>query len=93
MTQPAEPRRGASRAARRGDGTAGSPVIVVGIDGADWDLLDPWIAAGELPAIAALRGAGVAGRSVSTDPPATFPAWTLAGVPHGLQWTQGNHVV
>ena len=76
MTQPAEPRRGASRAARRGDGTAGSPVIVVGIDGADWDLLDPWIAAGELPAIAALRGAGVAGRSVSTDPPATFPAWT-----------------
>ena len=52
------------------------PVLVVGIDGADWDLLEPWLREGDLPAIAALRERGTRGRSVSTDPPATFPAWT-----------------
>jgi len=57
-------------------GESGGPVLVVGIDGADWDLLDPWIRRGELPAIASLRERGVHGRAVSTDPPATFPAWT-----------------
>lgn len=57
-------------------GSPASPVLVVGIDGTDWDLLDPWIRSGDLPAIAALRARGVHGRSVSTDPPATFPAWT-----------------
>lgn len=57
-------------------GPPDSPLLVVGIDGADWDLLDPWIRAGELPAIASLRARGLRGRSVSTDPPATFPAWT-----------------
>ncbi|MFM8412711.1 MAG: alkaline phosphatase family protein [Alphaproteobacteria bacterium] len=32
--------------------------------------------AGDLPAIASLRERGVHGRAISTDPPATFPAWT-----------------
>lgn len=52
------------------------PLLVVGIDGSDWDLVEPWLAAGDLPALAALRARGASGRTISTDPPATFPAWT-----------------
>jgi predicted AlkP superfamily phosphohydrolase/phosphomutase len=55
---------------------ASGPLLVVGIDGADWDLVQPWIDAGELPALAALQCDGEWGRAVSTTPPATFPAWT-----------------
>ncbi len=61
------------RAARR---ERGPRLLIVGIDGAGWDLVEPWIAAGELPALAALRAAGRHGRARSTVPAATFPAWT-----------------
>ncbi len=32
--------------------------LVVGLDGASWELLDPWIETGELPNLAALRDTG-----------------------------------
>jgi predicted AlkP superfamily phosphohydrolase/phosphomutase len=49
---------------------------VIGLDGATLDLVRPWIAAGELPALGALLARGAWGRLRSTVPAATFPAWT-----------------
>jgi predicted AlkP superfamily phosphohydrolase/phosphomutase len=49
--------------------------FVVGLDGASWRLLGPWIEDGELPNLAALRESGVWARSRSCLPPVTFPNW------------------
>jgi predicted AlkP superfamily phosphohydrolase/phosphomutase len=49
--------------------------FVVGLDGASWKLLEPWLAAGELPNLAALRSGGVWAESRSCLPPVTFPNW------------------
>lgn len=51
-------------------------LLIFGLDGATWDLADPWIAAGELPNLARLRAEGTSGTLWSTTPPVTFPAWT-----------------
>ena len=51
-------------------------VIVLGLDGATWDLLDPWIEAGHLPHLARLREEGAWGLLRSTTPPFTATAWT-----------------
>ncbi len=50
-------------------------VLVVGLDGATWNLLDPWIAEGELPNLRKLILDGVSGDLESSIPPSTFPAW------------------
>ncbi|WP_339102615.1 alkaline phosphatase family protein [Haloterrigena salinisoli] len=50
-------------------------VYVVGLDGADWLLLRPWIEEGHLPAFSRILDDGVAGDLESTLPPVTFPAW------------------
>ena len=49
--------------------------FVVGLDGASWLLLEPWLEAGELPNLAALRESGVWSESRSCLPPVTFPNW------------------
>src|SRR6056297_2082209 len=49
--------------------------LVVGLDGASWELLDPWIEAGELPNLAALRETGIWAGTRSCLPPVTFPNW------------------
>ena len=49
--------------------------FVLGLDGASWRLLEPWIEAGELPNIAALRDSGTWAESRSCLPPVTFPNW------------------
>ena len=49
--------------------------FVVGLDGASWRLLDPWLAAGDLPNLAALRGEGSWAGTRSCLPPVTFPNW------------------
>jgi predicted AlkP superfamily phosphohydrolase/phosphomutase len=54
----------------------GARLLVIGLDGATFDLVAPWAAAGELPALARLMAAGAWGPLRSTLPPATFPAWT-----------------
>ncbi len=54
----------------------GARLLVIGLDGATFDLVAPWAAAGELPALARLMAAGTWGALRSTLPPATFPAWT-----------------
>lgn len=50
-------------------------VLVVGIDGACWPLVDRWLEAGKLPNLAALRNDGVWGDLRSCTPPVTCPAW------------------
>lgn len=51
-------------------------VLILGLDGADWQILDPLIEAGALPALAELVRTGAAAPLASTIPPLTAPAWT-----------------
>ncbi len=51
-------------------------LAIIGLDGATWDLLGPWMDAGYLPNLADLRERGVWGRLSSTIQPITAPAWT-----------------
>jgi len=50
--------------------------LLIGLDGAEPSLLEPWMDAGRLPHLAALRTRGCFLPLESTRPPATFPAWT-----------------
>jgi predicted AlkP superfamily phosphohydrolase/phosphomutase len=50
-------------------------VLLVAWDGADWDVLDPLLAAGELPALAELIGRGRRGVSRSCLPSHSWAAW------------------
>jgi len=52
-----------------------SRTFVVGLDGASWRLLDPWIEDGTLPNLADLRERGTWAESQSCLPPVTFPNW------------------
>jgi predicted AlkP superfamily phosphohydrolase/phosphomutase len=51
------------------------PVLVLGLDGATWTILEPWIADGTLPNLGRLRERGAWGPLASTIPPLTPPAW------------------
>ncbi len=51
-------------------------VIIIGLDGAEPSLVVPWMDAGILPSLAALRERGGYMPCRSTMPPATFPAWS-----------------
>ena len=50
-------------------------VLIVGWDGADWDVLDPMLEDGDLPALAALIGRGSRGVSRSCRPSHSWAAW------------------
>lgn len=56
-------------------GGIGVKVVVMGLDGACWRLLDPWIAGGELPHLAKLRQCSLWGDLISQLPPVTCPNW------------------
>jgi len=49
--------------------------IVLGLDGANWNLLDPWLEDGSLPNIEALRDEGTWSDMQSCLPPVTCPNW------------------
>lgn len=51
-------------------------LLVLGLDGADWAILDPLLAAGHLPHLAALCGRGRRGLLQSTIRPESSIAWT-----------------
>ena len=51
-------------------------VLVIGLDGATFDLIKPWAAEGALPTLQRLMQTGVHGSLRSTIPPMTGPAWT-----------------
>jgi predicted AlkP superfamily phosphohydrolase/phosphomutase len=50
-------------------------VILIGIDGATWNLINPLIKQGNLPMFKKLINNGAWGNLESTMPPVTFPAW------------------
>ena len=51
-------------------------VLVIGIDGGTWRVLDPFIEEGVTPCLKQLRDAGLHGELTSTIPPLTAPAWS-----------------
>jgi Flp pilus assembly protein TadD len=54
----------------------GRPVIFVGLDGADWELLDGYVAAGLMPNLASLTREGTAGVLTTIHPPLSPLVWT-----------------
>jgi hypothetical protein len=55
----------------------GSPcVLVIGMDGATWDIMDPMMSAGELPNLSSLRGEGAWGVLTSINPTLSPAVWT-----------------
>ncbi len=66
-------------------------VIVIGLDGATFTLLDPWMDEGKLPNLREIRDNGVSGLLKSSIPPVTAPAWQcfMTGKnpgKHGVSW-------
>ena len=51
-------------------------VLVIGLDGATWDVLNPLLRAGNMPNLAALLARAAKGTLMSTIPPITAAAWT-----------------
>ena len=71
------------RAPRPVDGTpspgvrlSGAPLLVLGLDGADWDWIEPLMAKGDLPNLAALRARGAWGRLATQKPTLSPSLWT-----------------
>ena len=60
-------------------------VILAGIDGATWSIIEPMIAEGKLPNLAAMVRNGATGVLASTEPPNSSLAWTsfMTGVHPG----------
>lgn len=72
-------------------GDPGPEVWVIGLDGADWDQLDPLIAQGALPNLAALRDGGAAGILRSDMPMISPILWSSIATGktpdmHGVTW-------
>ena len=51
-------------------------VLILGLDGATFDLIKPWVASGQLPTFKHLMDTGTQASLESTIPPITPPAWT-----------------
>jgi tetratricopeptide (TPR) repeat protein len=68
------------------------PLLLVGIDGADWDILDPLIERGRLPNLARLKREGVSGPLTTLrDIPLSPVIWTSIATgkgpdEHGITW-------
>ncbi len=68
-----------------------TPIVVLGLDGATFKLLDPWMDQGHLPYLRKLRDDGCSGILRSSIPPVTAPAWQcfMTGKnpgKHGVSW-------
>ena len=61
------------------------PVLVLALDGASFDVIEPLVARGRLPNLARWIAEGRSGLLRSTVPPVTFPAWSsfLTGLEPG----------
>lgn len=51
-------------------------ILIVGLDGADWKILEPLMAEGRMPNLKQLVDEGASGFLRSTVPPVTVPAWS-----------------
>src|SRR5512140_2123851 len=49
--------------------------LIIGLDGATWTLLTPWIEQGHLPHLAKLIASGASGPLTTTIPPVSASAW------------------
>jgi len=52
------------------------PIVVIGLDGADWEIIDPLIEQGRLPHLAALKARSVRGAMRSFEPVLSPLLWT-----------------
>jgi len=52
------------------------PLVVIGIDGATWDVIDPMIAGGQLPNFARLKAQGAWGPLITVGPQTSPAVWT-----------------
>lgn len=59
-----------------GEGTSRRPILIVGLDGATYEILEPLLAAGDMPTLARLRDGGAWGVVRSVVPPITPAAWS-----------------
>ncbi|MGH8068956.1 MAG: alkaline phosphatase family protein [Candidatus Entotheonellia bacterium] len=57
-------------------GTHQPKVLIIGLDGATFDLIKPWVETGQLPTFKHLIQEGTQAHLESTIPPITPPAWT-----------------
>ena len=55
---------------------AAGKACIIGLDGATFDVLDEWLASGDMPHLAELIARGCRGELQSTVPSVTGPAWT-----------------
>lgn len=53
-----------------------APLLVIGLDGATFDVIHPMVKAGKLPNLARFMEQGAFAPLRSTTPPVTFPAWS-----------------
>ncbi|MCX5886353.1 MAG: alkaline phosphatase family protein [Proteobacteria bacterium] len=51
-------------------------VLIIGLDGGTFNLLQPWMDEGKLPNLKMIQEQGVSGELESTIPPITTPAWS-----------------
>ncbi|MGH9878882.1 MAG: alkaline phosphatase family protein, partial [Nitrososphaerales archaeon] len=70
-------------------------IVMVGIDGGTWTVIDRYVKQGDMPNMAFLLDQGTKGTLVSTFPRQTLPAWTsiFTGVnpgKHGLVGFPGH---
>lgn len=69
----------------------GPQLILIGIDGAEWDVIDPLLEGGRLPALGGLIERGVGVRLRSPRPLVSPPLWTTIAtgkspLEHGITW-------
>jgi len=75
-SQPMTPQTQPVTSPARERASSPSKVLVIGLDGATFDLIKPWAAEGYLPTLSNLMREGAHGALRSTIPPMTAPAWT-----------------
>lgn len=65
--------------------STGTRLLLIGLDGASFPVINPFLADGDLPTLSSLVANGQAGTLRSTLPPFTLPAWSsfLTGVSPG----------
>lgn len=68
----------AAQAVRQRTEATGLKVAILGLDGADWEILDPLIKAGRTPNLARLKARGAYGPMKSMDPMLSPILWTTA---------------
>jgi len=67
---------GGGAAAGAGGARPGGTVLLVGLDGADWNIIDPLLAAGRMPRLDRLIRGGVRGRMRTIEPILSPVLWT-----------------